>query len=47
MKESRLLSLVDGSHLEQNCLMLQMQVDQEIVTFINDDLISSSKMANK
>ena len=46
VKESSSLSLVDGSHLEQNCLMLQVEVDQEIVTSTNNDSISSSEMAN-
>ena len=46
VKESNSLSLVDWSHLEQNCLMLQVEVDQEIVTSTNNDSISSSEMAN-
>ena len=40
------MSLVDGSCLEQNYLLLQVEVDQEIVTSTNDDSISSSMMAN-
>ena len=40
------MSLVDGSSLEQNYLLLQVEVDQEIVTTINNDSISSSVMAN-
>ena len=40
------MSLVDGSCLEQNYLMLQVEVDQEIVRSTNNDLISSSVMAN-
>ena len=40
------MSLVDGSCLEQNYLLLQVEVDQEIVTSTNNDSISSSVMAN-
>ena len=40
------MSLVDGSSLEQNYFLLQVEVDQEIVTTINSDSISSSVMAN-
>ena len=45
-KESNSLSLVDCSHLEENNLLLQVAVDQEIVTSANNDSISSSEMAN-
>ena len=40
------MSLVDGSCLEQNYLLLQVGVDQEIVISTNNDSISSSVMAN-
>ena len=46
-KESNSLSLVECSHLGEDNLSLQVEVDQEIETCIDNDLISSSEMANR